>query len=145
METPAPPAWRGESPVDGGRLSERTACIAAAPPHHFVTREPPGYRTPPDGSPPLPACRPRGPAGHSPLLTKGREGAASGRHQHRCDGMRQPVRTSSTPCRDGFGLSLRLEWCSRSVELAAIQRTSVEVAAQRDEFKLRIKTWARRQ
>src|SRR3984957_7971304 len=84
METPAPPAWRGESPVDGGRLSERTACIAAAPPHHFVTREPPGYRTPPDGSPPLPACRPRGPAGHSPLLTKGRQRAGSDRHQHRC-------------------------------------------------------------
>ena len=43
------------------------------------------------------------------------------------------------------GLSLQLEWCSRSVELAAIQRMSVEVAARRDEFKLRIKTWARRQ
>jgi hypothetical protein len=29
--------------------------------------------------------------------------------------------------------------------LAAIQRLSVDVAARRDEFKLRIKTWARRQ
>ena len=57
----------------------------------------------------------------------------------------QPVRTSYTPCREGFGLSLQLEWCSRSVELAAIQRMSVEVAARRDEFKLRIKTWAGRQ
>jgi hypothetical protein len=59
--------------------------------------------------------------------------------------MRQPVRTPSNLCRDGFGLSLLLEWCSRSVELAAIQRMAVEVAARREEFKLRIKTWARRQ
>jgi hypothetical protein len=58
---------------------------------------------------------------------------------------RQPVRTSSTPCCDGFGLSLPLEWCSRSIELAAIQTMSVEVAAGREEFKLRIKTWAQRQ
>ncbi len=67
IETPSPPAWWGESPVDGGRLSERTARIAAAPPHHFATREPPGYRTPPDGPAPLPAWRPRGPTDTAPL------------------------------------------------------------------------------
>jgi len=27
IETPPLRAWRRESPVDGGRLSERTACI----------------------------------------------------------------------------------------------------------------------
>ena len=46
IETPSPPAWCGESPVDGGRLSERAACIAAAPPHHFVTREQTGLPDP---------------------------------------------------------------------------------------------------
>jgi hypothetical protein len=36
---------------------------------------------------------------------------------------------SSTPCGDGFGLSLPLEWCSHFVQLEAIWGMSVEVGA----------------
>jgi hypothetical protein len=99
IETPAPSPWCGESPVDGGRLTERSV----RPPHHFITREPPGYRIPPDG--PSSATRMSAPrACRTQLLTKGRQGQPLARHQHRRDCMRQPVRTSFTPCRDGFGL-----------------------------------------
>jgi hypothetical protein len=42
-------------------------CIAAAPPHHFVTRQPLGYRIPPDGFPALPACQPAGLPDTAPL------------------------------------------------------------------------------
>jgi hypothetical protein len=142
IETPPPPAWRGESPVDGGRLSERTACIAAA---HALLRHPRAawLLDPPDGPSATRMSAPRA-CRTQPSLTKGRRRRSPARHQHRCDCMRQPVRRHPLPaatvsaCRSGWNVQ---SFC----RLAAIQRMSVEVAARRDEFKLRIKTWARRQ
>ena len=119
-------------------------CIAVAPPRRVVT-PPRGYRIPPDGAPALAGRQPRGPTRHSPLDEGPPAGGLWPVTNAGVMGWRQPVLTSSTPGCDGFGLSLALEWCSRSVELAAIERMSVEVAARREEFKLRIKTWARRQ
>jgi hypothetical protein len=95
-------------------------CLAVAPPRHFVTREPPGYRTPPDGPLRYPHVDPAGLPDTAPLD----EGPPADSLWPVTNAgvmvWRQPLRTPSNPCRDGFGLSLPLEWCSRSVQLAAI-------------------------
>jgi hypothetical protein len=100
IETPPPPAWRGESPVDGGRLtgpvfalSSPESCMAP----DFVRR-----------APALASCQSRGCPSTKPSLDEGPPAGHLGADHLNRGGM------GANP----FGLSLPLEWCSRSVQLA---------------------------